>query len=218
MVLTTILRWGWSPILITALAIIGYLYEWPVEVLTLTLVCILLIGLLAAVISAREKRLELSSIKFRQLVGYFNRRFMGDSSISIFMIIDSLFSVDDPKLWDWARACDMAKSIFNTWCASFIGRVEGDIKTHRFDIYPPIYLNELWLMNIHYSEFVTQFYEIAKSVEMPREIIEQYNRFATEYNAFIQDFRESISELGKVARTRIEPPSLLMAPTLAEVR
>lgn len=218
MVLTTILRWGWSPILITALAIIGYLYEWPVEVLTLTLVCILLIGLLAAVISAREKRLELSSIKFRQLVGYFNRRFMGDSSISIFMIIDSLFNVDDPKLWDWARACDMAKRIFNTWCASFMGRVEGDIKTHRFDIYLPIYLNELWLMNIHYYEFVTQFYEIAKSVEMPREIIEQYNRFATEYNAFIQDFRESISELGKVARTRIEPPSLLMAPTLAEVR
>jgi len=216
--LRTMISWGWSPILITVLAIIGTFNEWSIEVLTLTLASILVIGLVVTVFLARERSLELSSIKFRQLVGYFNRRFMGDSSISIFMIINSLFNVDEPKLWDWARACDMSKRIFNTWCSSFVERMESDIRTRRFSIYLPIYLNELWLMNTHYYEFVEQFHEIAKSIAIPLEITEQYNRFVMEYNAFIQDFRESISELGKIARTGIEPPSLRLAPQLAEVR
>ena len=214
----TLVSWGWSPILITALAIIGYLYEWPIEVLTLTLVSLLVVGLVTGLILTREKRLELSSLKFRQLVGYFNRRFMGDSSISIFAIIDSLFNVDNPKVWDWARACDMSKRIFNTWSTNFATRVESDVKTHRFNMYLPIYLNELWLVNTHYYEFVEQFYQVAKNVEIPKETLEQYSRFVMEYNAFIQDFRESISELGRIARTGVEPPSLKLAPQLAEIK
>ncbi len=214
----TLLSWGWSPILITALAIIGYLYQWPIEVLAPILVVVLIIGLITSLISTKEKRYELSSVKFQQLVGYFNRRFMGDSSMSIFTIIDSLFNVDNPKVWEWARACDMSKRVFNTWSANFVRRVEADMRIRRFDLYLPIYLNELWLMNTHYYEFVEQFYEVAKSIDIPRETLEQYNRFAMEYNAFIQDFRESISELGRFARTGIEPPSLQLAPQLKEER
>ncbi len=216
--LRTLVSWGWSPILITALAIIGYLYEWPIEVLILTLVSLLVVGLVAALVLAREKRLELSMVKFQQLVGYFNRRFMGDSSLSIFAIINSLFKVDNPKAWDWARACDMSKRVFNTWGTNFTARVESDIRTHRLNIYLPIYLNELWLLNTHYYEFVEQFYQVAKNIELPQETLEQYSRFVMEYNAFIQDFRESISELGRSARTGIEPPSLKMAPQLAEIK
>jgi hypothetical protein len=112
----------------------------------------------------------------------------------------------------------MSKRVFNTWGINFVRRVESDLKARRFDLYMPVYLNELWLMNMHYYEFVEQFYEIARSIEIPKETLEQYNRFVMEYNAFIQDFRESISELGKVARTGIEPPSLQMAPQLEEAR
>jgi len=213
-----LVSWGWSPVLITALAITGYLYEWPIEVLSVVLVILLVIGLITSAVLSREKGFEFHLVRFRQLVGYFNRRFMGDSSLSIFAIIDSLFNIDNPKLWAWARACDMSKRIFNSWGTNFVRRVESDLKARRFDLYMPVYLNELWLMNTHYYEFVEQFYEIARDVEIPKETSEQYERFVMEYNAFIQDFRETISELGKVARTGIEPPSLRMAPQLTEVR
>jgi len=217
-ILKTIVNWGWCPILITALAVVGYIYDWTTEAIAPVLVIILVIGLVVAVIGAREKELELSQLRLRQLAGYFNRRFTGNSSLSIFTIIDSLFNIDNPKLWDWARACDMSQRIFNTWCDSFITRVESDIRTRRFDVYLRTYLNELWLANNHYYEFVAQFYEIAEKVEIPRETIDQYNKFVMEYNAFVQDFRDSISELRKVAKTEIEPPSVEFAKELPGVK
>jgi len=217
-VLRAIVKWGWSPILITAVAVVGFIRGWPIGVVIPALIIILVIGLTVGAIGAREKELERSSLRLRQLAGYFNRRFMGSSSLSIFAIIDSLFKIDNPKLWDWARACDMAQRISDTWCNSFIGRVESDIRTRRFDIYLRTYLNELWLVNSHYYEFIEQFYEIAEKVEIPREAIDQYNRFVMEYNAFVQDFRDNISELRKIAKTEIEPPSVKFARELPLVK
>ncbi len=213
-----IFKTGWSPILITALAVAGYIYEWPVEVLVPVLIIILVIGLAVAATGGREKELERSSLRLKELAGYFNRRFAGNSSLSIFAIIDSLFNVDDPKLWDWARACDMSQRIFNTWCDSFISRVESDIRMRRFTVYLRTYLNELWSINSHYYEFVEQFYEVAEKVEIPRETIDQYNRFVVEYNAFVQRFQGQISELKKVAQTEIEPPSVKLANELSGVK
>jgi hypothetical protein len=39
-----------------------------------------------------------------------------------------------------------------------------------------------------------------------------------EYNAFVQDFRDNIGELRKVARTEIEPPAVKFAKELSVVR
>jgi len=217
-ILKTIINWGWCPILITVVAVVGFIYGWPIEVVAPVLIIILAIGLVVAVTRAREKQLELSSLRLRQLAGYFNRRFMGSSSLSIFAIIDSLVNIEDPKLWVWARASDISQRIFNTWCSSFISRVESDIRMRRFDVYLRTYLNELWLVNSHYFEFIEQFYEVAAKVEIPRETIDQYNRFVMEYNAFAQDFRDNISELRKVARTEIEPPSVKFAKELSVVK
>ncbi len=217
-ILKTIINWGWCPILITAVAVVSSIYGWPIGVVAPVLIVILVIGLVVAVTRAREKQLELSSLRLRQLAGYFNRRFMGNSSLSIFAIIDSLVNIDNPRLWVWARACDISQRIFNTWCNSFISRVESDIRTRRFDIYLRTYLNELWLVNSHYFEFIEQFYEIAEKAEIPRETIDQYNRFVMEYNAFAQDFRDNISELRKVAKTEIEPPSVKFAKELSVVK
>ncbi len=213
-ILKTIVNWGWCPSLITVLAVIGCIYEWPIGVVAPVLIIILVIGFVVAVTGAKEKELELSQLRLRQLAGYFNRRFAGNSSLSIFTIIDSLFNIDNPKLWDWARACDMSRRIFNTWCDSFMERVESDIRTRRFDVYLRTYLNELWQANNHYYDFVDQFYEIAEKVEIPRETVDQYNKFVMEYNAFVQDFRDSISELKKIAKTEIEPPSVKFAKEL----
>jgi len=182
------------------------------------LAVILVIGLVVAVIGAKDKQLELASLKLKQQAGYFTRRFLGNSSLSIFAIIDSLFRVDDPKLWDWARACDMVKRIFNTWSDSFISRLESDIKTRGFNIYIRTYLDELWLINNHYYEFVEQFYEIAEKMEIPQETVDQYNRFVEEYNAFASNFRDNITELKKVAKTEVEPPSVKLARVLSVVR
>lgn len=211
----TLVSWGWSPLLITALAVLGFIYEWEVWTIAPVLIVILVIGLVVAAVRARERKLELSSQRLRQLAGYFTRRFTGNSSLSIFAIINSLFKTDNPKLWDWARACDMAQRIFNTWCNSFIDRVESDIRTRGFSVYLRTYLNELWLINSHYYEFVEQFYEAAERVEVPPETVDQYNRFVVEYNAFVQDFQDNISELRKVAKTEIEPPSVRLARELS---
>jgi hypothetical protein len=179
------------------------------------LIAILVIGLVVAIIRAKNREIGRLSQRIRQLAGYFHRRFTGSSSLSIFAIIDSLFNIDDPKLWDWARACDMSQRIFNTWCDSFISRVESDIMTRGFGVYLRTYLNELWLVNSHYCEFVEQFHEIAERVEIPRETVDQYNRFVAEYNAFVQDFRDTISQLREVATTDIEPPSVKFAKELS---
>ncbi len=209
---------GWAPVLITALAIAGYINEWPIDALAPVLVIIMIIGIVVAATGTGDKELERASHRLKELAGYFSRRFAGNSSLSIFAIIDSLFSVNDPRLWDWARACDMSQRIFNTWCDSFISRVESDIRMRRFGIYLRTYLNELWQINSQYYEFVAQFYEIAEKVALPREMIEQYNRFVTEYNAFVQRFQDHIVELKKVARTEIEPPSVKLARELSETR
>lgn len=212
--LRTVIYYGWAPILITALAIVGYIYEWPVEAIATILGIILVIGLAIVAVGAREKQLERSSHKLKELAGYFNRRFMGESSLSIFAIINSLFKTDNTKLWDWARACDMSQRIFNTWCSSFTSRLEVDTKTGRFGIYLRNYLNELWLITDLYYEYIEQFYEIAEKIELPAETLEQYDKFVMEYNTYIVQFQELVSEMKKFARTEIEPPSIKAASVL----
>lgn len=215
--LRAVIGWGWSPILITVLAVVGVVFEWEIWVVVPVLGVILVIGLAVAVRGAKEKELRLSFLQLWHLAGYFNRRFMGDSSLSIFAIIDSLFNIDNPKLWDWARGCDVSRRVFNSWCNSFISRVESDIGSRRVDVSLPTYLNELWLVNSHYYELVEQFHELAEKFEIPQETIGLYNRFAVEYNAFVQDFRDNISQLKGLAETAIEPPSVKFAQELAVV-
>jgi len=210
----TLISWGWSPVLITVLAVVGYIYEWPIEALAPVLVIILVIGLVMVATATREKQLEGLSLRLKELAGHFNRRFMGDSSLSIFVVIRTLLTSDNAKVWAWARECEVAQRIFNTWSSSFVSRMESDIRSRRFGAYLRTGLNELWLLNSHYYEFVEQFCEVAEKVELPRETIDLYNRFAVEYNAFVQDFRDNIAELRRFARTEIEPPSVNVAKEL----
>jgi len=217
-VIGTVMEWGWSPILITALAVVAVIYEWSIALIAPILGVIVVIGLVVAVVRAREGQFERSALRLRQLAGYFNRRFMGNSSLSIFAVIDSLFALENPQVWDWARACDMSRRIFDTWCNSFIDRIESDTRTGRFSLYLRTFLNELWMMNSHYYEFIEQFCEIAGQLEVPRETVDQYNRFVIEYNSFAQSFQDTVSELKKVAKTEIEPPSVNVARELSVVQ
>jgi len=216
--LRTIVNWGWSPILISALAVVSVIYEWPIEAVAPSVGVILLIGLVVAVVSVRERKVEAESLRLRQLAGYFNRRFTGNSPLSIFAVIDSLFGIENPQLWEWARACGMSQRIFDTWCNSFIDRVESDIRMRRYDIYLRTYVNELWLLNNHYYEFIQQLFEVAEKIEIPQETIDQYNRFAVEYNTYVQNFQDSIAELKKTSKTEIEPPSVKLAKELSVVK
>jgi len=209
-----IVSWGWSPFLITVLAVIGAVFEWPIEVLGPVLVIILVIGLVMAATVAREKRLEQLALRLNELGGHFHRRFMGDSSLSIFVVIRTLLTTDNARVWAWARECEVAQRIFNTWASSFATRLESDIRGQRFKTYLRTSLNELWLLNTHYYEFIEQFAEVAEKTELPPETMDLYNRFVVEYNAFIQDFRDSIAELREFARTEIEPPSVNFAKEL----
>ena len=214
----TLGSWGWSPILITALAVFGYIYEWPIEALAPALVIILVIGLVMGATGTRERQLESLSLRLKELAGHFNRRFMGDSSLSIFVVIRTLLTSDNAKVWAWARECEVAQRVFNTWCSSFVTRLESDIRSRRFGAYLRTSLNELWLITTHYYEFVEQFCEVAENVELPQETIDLYNRFAMEYNAFVQDFQDNIAELRRFTRTEIEPPSVKLAKEISGVK
>ena len=211
------IEWLWWPIVITVLALVGLTNAWPITALAPILIAILVAGVSVAVVSTKKKRLELSLSRVKQMAGYFGRRFMGSSSLSIFAIIDNLFTVDNPKLWEWARACDMSQRVFNTWCDSFNSRIESDIRSGRPEAYLYTYLNELWLLNNHYYEFVEQFYEIAVKIELPQEAKDHYSRLVVEYNAFAQEFRDAISDMKNITRTEIEPPSVRFAMDLPMV-
>ncbi|MGD9115911.1 MAG: hypothetical protein PVJ61_01830 [Dehalococcoidia bacterium] len=213
-ILSTIFRWGWCPIAIGVLALIGYQYEWPLWLLASLMAAILIIGLIVAVTIAQDRAVERASLRLKQLASYFNRRFTGDSALSIFVIIRSLLTSDNARVWGWARETEVAQRIFNTWCNSFTDRVESDIRTRRFALYLRTYQSELWLINSHYYEFMEQFCEVAQSLPLPAELIDQYNRLVEEYNAFIQSFRDNIAEMRRVARTEIEPPSVKFAKAL----
>ncbi len=210
----TTLVWGWSPVLITTIALIGINYHWATWMLSTFLGVILLAGLIFIIVRESDKELEAIVLRLRQQAGYFSRRFTGTSSLSIFAIIDTLFNLEDPQLWDWARSCDMCARLMDTWFDSFIHRVEGDSGSGRFSIYIRVYLNELWILNNHYYEFVEQFYEIAEQLDIPPATRDHYNRFAAEYNTFVQNFRDTISELRSLSATDIEPPSVKLAETL----
>ena len=212
--LRTLFNRGWYPALITAIAVAGIILEWPIEAITPALIIILAIGLVVTIINTRKNEMELQSMRLTQLAGYFNRRFMGNSSLSIFTVIDSLFSVENSKVWDWARACGMSQRIFDTWSNNFTTRVESDLRSRRYTVFLHTHLNELWSINSHYYEFTEQFYEIADKFEISQEIADSYNRFVMEYNAFVQSFRDTITELRNVARTQIEAPSVKFAREL----
>ena len=212
--LKAIINWAWCPVVITALAVVAFIYNWPIEAIIPSLVVIFGIGLVLTIIRAKKNELELLSARLRQLAGYFNRRFTGNSSLSIFAVIDSLYGIDNPQVWEWARACTTSQRIFDTWSDSFINRVESDFRTRKFSYYLHTYLNELWSINSHYHEFIEQFYEVSEKFETPQETIDQYNRFVIEYNAFVQSFRDAITELKTASRTEIEPPSVKFAREL----
>jgi len=205
---------AWSPTLITVLAIIGYLYEWPVEILGPTLVLVLVIGLITLSESSRDRKLEHLSFRLRELTGYFYRRFAGSSSLSIFAIINSLSSLDNPRVLEWVGACNTSEVVFNAWGNGFTSRVESGARGARFSSYISAHLGELWSLVTHYHEFVEAFYEVAVKMDVPQETLEHYNRFSVEYNSFVQSFQTYISELRSAAMTEIEPPSIKLAREL----
>ncbi len=214
--LRSILSRGWYPTLITAIAVIALIFYdvIPYTVIVPCLIVILCIGLVVAIINARKNELELQSMRLSQLASYFHQRFTGNSSLSIFAVIDSLYSMENPKVWDWARACGMSQRIFDSWSDNFIARVETDLRHRRYTVFLHTHLNELWTMNNHYYEFVEQFCEIVDKFQVSQDTLAQYGRFATEYNAFVENFRETITELKTIARTQIEAPSVKSAPEL----
>ena len=168
---------GWAAILIAALAIAGYFLGWPVEAFIASIASVLIISIALLAVGAREKMLDESAESLKELSGYFYRRFMGESSLSIFAIINSLFRTEDTRLWEWARSCDNAQRVFNTWCDSFNTRQETDHRTRRYSAYLRVSTKELWMMVNMYQEYVEQFAEIANRLEVPPETLEQYQKF-----------------------------------------
>ncbi len=205
---------GWAAMLIAALAIAGFLLEWPMEAFIAGIASVLIITLALSAVAAREKMLDDSAESLKELSEYFYHRFMGESSLSIFAIINSLFKTDNTKLWEWARSCDNAQRVFNNWCDSLNTRLETDHRTRRFSTYLRISTKELWLMVNMYQEYIQQFAEVANHMELPVAYSTQYRHFCVEYNTFVGQFRDLLAGLRKVARIEIEPPSVKMAPEL----
>ena len=202
------LRILFSAVIIAGVAVAGLLYEWPLEILAPVLSVLLLAGILVTVSYYNTVKLKNSLWKLKELGVYFVHRFVGNSSQSIFTIINSLFTMDNAGLLEWVRACNMSQQIYNAWCNSFVSRMENDNKSQRSNVYISVYLHELWSLLTHYQEYIEQFYEAAGKVDIHPETVDQYNRFVAEYDPFVQKFREYISNLKKANKTEIEPPSV----------
>ena len=215
--LTHIFKRGWFPALITVVAVLGLIFYDKISY-TITvpvLIIMLCIGIVVAVINARQAQVERQSLRLSQLATHFNRRFMGNSTLSIFAIIDTLFGLENQQVWEWARGVEMTRRVFDSWAEHFAGRVETDLRNRRFTSFLQTHINELWAINNHYYEFVEQFSEIAQRFEVPKETVERYRKFAEEYNLFVESFRDAINELKTIARTQLEAPSVKTARELA---
>ena len=211
-----IIKFIWSPVLITVLAIVGYFYELPIEIIAPVLFVILLIGSITTALYLKERRLAKAIVFLKGQGEYFIRRFASDSQLSIFAIINSLKS-SEPGIREWLRACNTGQLIFNAWCESYIARIRNDDRNGNVRHYLHTYLVELWSIVNHYHEFVEQFYEVASKSNISDDIIEQYKRFADEYNTFVLRFRDHIGELRRMSRTEIEPPSVRTAKEILPV-
>jgi hypothetical protein len=133
---------------------------------------------------------------------------MGNSQLSIFEIINGLFGVENEQVWQWARGCEMARRVFDSWAENFAARVESDLRGRRHLVFLQNHINALWALNNHYYEFTEQFTEIVNRFDVPKDVLDQFNKFTEEYNVFVQNFRESINELKHISRTQLEAPSV----------
>lgn len=203
-------------LLIIAISITALINEWPLPIVVTILGAIFVLGIAAVFFEARSKQLALLSLRLKELAGYFHRRFMSDSSQSIFKLIDTLYGTKESRLWEWARICDSSRLIFNAWSVSFEARLGRDSFGERSSSHIRTYLSELWLMNNHYYELVEQFHEIGQKVIISLESRERYNTFVVEYNAYVQNLRDLIADLKQVVRTEIETPSVNFAKELAK--
>jgi ABC-type multidrug transport system fused ATPase/permease subunit len=215
--IVNIVKRGWFPALITAVGVLGLIFYDKISY-TITvpvLIVMLCIGIVVAVINARQAQVERQSLRLSQLAAHFSRRFMGNSTVSIFAIIDTLFGLENQPVWEWARGAEMTRRVFDSWAEHFAGRVEADLRNRRFTSFLQTHINELWALNNHYYEFIEQFSEIAQRFEVPRETVERYRKFTEEYNLFVESFRDAINELKTIARTQLEAPSVKTARELA---
>jgi hypothetical protein len=203
---------GWLPLLIAAVAVASIVYDVSINIVVPVLAGLLCVGLALLIINTRKGQLELQSVKLTQLAEYFDRRFMGNASFTIFSVIEGLFGVENQAIWEWARACDMSRRIFDSWSEGFTSRVQSDLRARRFANFLQTHLNELWSINNHYYEFVEQFHEIAVKYEVPPNVVEDYRRFVMEYNGFVERFREAITGLRKAGGTQLEAPGVKLAP------
>ena len=119
---------GWFPLLLTAVAVVSIIYGVSINIVVPVLAGLLCVGLAILIVNTRKDQLELQSVKLTQIAEYFNRRFMGNASFTIFSVIEGLFAVENPAIWEWARACDTSQRVFNTWCDSFMNRVGNDVR------------------------------------------------------------------------------------------
>ena len=206
--LKNIIVWIWSPIIMLGIAIGGMLAGWESWITVVLMSVVLVAGVAVAIITAAERENEKISGNIRQLASHFTRRFGGESSYSIFAIIRELFRTQDPELWEYAHSCEQTERVYNTWSENFISRMETDSATGRYTLYIRRHLQELWMLNNHYHEYIEQLRDIAEKVNLPTEMIEQYNRFSAEYNSFVNSFREIISSGHKSGKTNLEANSV----------
>jgi len=212
-----IIKRGWFAALIAVVAVLGLIFYDTISytVTVPVLIVMLCIGIVTAVINARQAQVERQSVRLSQLAAHFSRRFMGNSALSIFAIIDTLFGMENQQVWEWARGAEMTRRVFDSWTEHFAERVEADLRSRRYTSFLQTHINELWAINNYYYEFIEQFSEIAQRFEAPRETVERYGKFAEEYNLFVQNFRDAINELKTIARTQLEAPSVKTARELA---
>ena len=73
-------------------------------------------------------------------------------------------------------------------------------------------------MNHSYFQLVEAFYKKASAVQIPKNLEDEYNKFATEYNDFVRSLRDTMGEARKVLHLSIDPKNIDFAKELRIAR
>lgn len=170
----------------------------------------------------QEKQLQTVS-KLKELAQDFRERFVPNSSAySIFRLIEQIDSTKPEEreiLREWAQGCTLGRNFLIYWATYFIETLSLIIKhkpsrgkelSERFE--------EFRNMNHSYFQLVEAFYKKASAVQIPKNLEDEYNKFATEYNDFVRSLRDTMGEARKVLHLSIDPKSIDFAKELRIAR
>jgi len=206
--LALIRQWGY--ILIAILSILASIFtEWPTWWLAIISALIIIVRETIEIRTSHNQKLLLIALKLKKLTQNFQGRFVNTSSAySIFYLIREMGNNE------WTQTCFLVKDSLDDRLRSLYDQLDSvKQKAKQENDLSKLY-NEFNRINSSYYKLVEEFYNKTEKGNIPKHLEKYYNDFETEYNAFVQKFRNTIDEATKILNVNIDSLSIAFAKEL----